>query len=573
MRLRAWAAIGSAVLAMAVANQAKAQTAPPQLPYGIGNAVREGEQTRRQPLPGSPAVPALPHLLEPQFTLKDKETMLVRHFKIEGPAIVSDLEIRTVLAPYEGRRLTIAQIYEATDQLTTIYRTHGYMVAKVYVPAQNARGGVLRLKVMPGQYGAVHLKNDSLVRDSIVQGVIDRARSRSPYIEKNSLERAMLLVSDLSGAGMPRIVIGPGQRPETTDFTFNAPQGKRVDGYLLADNFGSPYTGRDRLTGNIDINSPLGIGDRLSAFGIISDGGGLKNGRLGYSLPIGTDGLRAEVAAFRTTYVLGGQFAGLDATGTADGVLGTLTYALIRQSDKSLYVWGNFTHKALNDNILAASFADRSINLGSGGVTYDALGALWALPVTSSTTFSVTHGRVNFDDPLQKAQNIAGADTVGDYTKINLNHVSTLAFNEKWSLTTNFRAQKSFGKNLDSSEQLGLTGWFGIRSFDEGLAGDSGYIVTPELKYALPDFGRFKHSVGLFTDVGGVWLENPGFTTTQNAFTQLNDVGLGYYATFEYLPTRFLLLKAMVARTYGSDGGAQVYDRGTKGLVQIGATF
>src|SRR5262249_10218775 len=155
-------------------------------------------------------------------------------------------------------------------------------------------------------------------------------------------------------------------------------------------------------------------------------------------------------------------------------------------------------------------------------------------------------------------------------TKMNLNHVSMLAFTEQLSLTTNFRAQKSFGKNLDSSEQLGLTGWFGIRSFDEGLAGDDGYIVTPELKYALPGLGKLSHSVGLFTDVGGVWLEHPGFTVTQKAFTQLNDVGLGYYATYEYLPAQFLLLKAMVARTYGGNSGAQTYDRGTKGLLQIG---
>jgi hypothetical protein len=53
----------------------------------------------------------------------------------------------------------------------------------------------------------------------------------------------------------------------------------------------------------------------------------------------------------------------------------------------------------------------------------------------------------------------------------------------------------------------------------------------------------------------------------------LNDVGLAYYATYEYLRGRALLLKAMVAHTYGSDNGTQSYDRETKGLVQIGATF
>jgi hypothetical protein len=97
--------------------------------------------------------------------------------------------------------------------------------------------------------------------------------------------------------------------------------------------------------------------------------------------------------------------------------------------------------------------------------------------------------------------------------------------------------------------------------------------VTPELKYALPPIFGYRHAVSLFTDVGGAWLENGSYTTTQKSFTQLNDVGAGYYGTYEYLPGRFLLLKAQVAHTYGSDDGARSYDRHTKGLAQVGFTF
>jgi hemolysin activation/secretion protein len=125
MRVHVIAAVGSALVATIAAEQASAQTPPPQLPYGIGNAVREGEQTRRQALPGSPSMPALPRLVEPQLTLKDKETLRVRRFKVEGPNLVDEAEVRAALAPYEGRTLTIAQIYEAADGVTTIYRTHG----------------------------------------------------------------------------------------------------------------------------------------------------------------------------------------------------------------------------------------------------------------------------------------------------------------------------------------------------------------------------------------------------------------------------------------------------------------
>jgi hemolysin activation/secretion protein len=354
---------------------------------------------------------------------------------------------------------------------------------------------------------------------------------------------------------------------------FDVPEARRVDGYVLGDNFGSPYTGRDRLTAGANLNSPLGIGDRLSAFGIVTDGEHLVNGRVAYSAPIGYSGLRGEVSAYRTTYVLGGIYQGLDATGTADAVSATLSYPLLRGRADSIYVSGGYTHKKLNDNILGASVADRNMDLGTLGITRETTGSVIGLPWSTSATISFSGGTVDFPDPAQRAANIAGVDTAGDFAKVNLNFIGTIAFTEKLSLTGSLRAQKSLDGNLDSSEQLGLTGYYGVRSYDEGLAGDSGYIFTPELKYALPDIQRYSHAVGLFTDVGAVWLENPAFTTLQKGYTQLNAVGLGYYASYEYSPSRQLLLKAQVAHSYGSNDGAQSYDRGTKGLVQLGVTF
>src|SRR5262249_9062099 len=125
-----------------------------------------------------------------------------------------------------------------------------------------------------------------------------------------------------------------------------------------------------------------------------------------------------------------------------------------------------------------------------------------------STTFAVTAGHVDFGDPVQAAENIAGPNTIGDYAKLNLSFMGTLALAEKLSLSVNVRAQKSLTGNLDSSEQMSLTGYYGVRSFDEGLSGDSGYIVTPELKYALPGIDHYTHAIGVFTDVGAVWLAN-----------------------------------------------------------------
>ncbi len=568
------ACCGGLPLLLSATSGSLAQTATPAPPpYGIGDAVRETDEARRPPLPRPNAVPVLPRLAEPQFTLKDQSTMFVRSFKVEGENLVAEAAIATILAPYENRRLALVQIYEAADKITTLYRNQGYLVAKAYVPAQDGRRGVLRIKVIPGKYGAVTLKNESLVRDSFLQAVIDHALAGSALIQKDPIERAMLLISDLPGANMPRVAIGAGKQPETSDFVFGVPEARRLEGYLLADNFGSPYTGRNRLSGGLNFNSPFGIGDRLSAFGIVSENDNLVNGRIAYAFPIGYDGLRGEVGAFRTTYTLGGIYKDIDATGTADAITATLSYPLRRRQDDSIYISGNFTHKALDDKVLGISLSHRQMDLGTVGITGDTTGAVAGLPLATNAALSYSQGNVNFPDPAQLAANIAGVDTVGNFSKVSLSFIATLALNDRLSFIANARGQKSLSGNLDTSEQLTLTGYYGVRSYDEGLSGDSGYVVTPELRYALPDIKAYRHSVGVFTDVGAAWIENPAYTTTQKGYTQLNDVGLSYNATYEYSARRFLLLKAMVAHTYGSNDGAQSYDRGTKGLVQIGLTF
>ncbi|WP_255608465.1 ShlB/FhaC/HecB family hemolysin secretion/activation protein [Methylosinus sp. Sm6] len=541
--------------------------------YNIGSAVREAEESRQAPPRAAAAAPVLPQLVEPRFTLSGKESLIVRSFVVEGHAAEDDAALREFLAPHEGGKLTLAQIYEVADQVTAYYRAKGYLLAKAYVPAQDARKGALRIKLLPGRYGSVAVKNGSLVDDDILQGYVDGAREASPIIRKDPLERAMLLISDLQGAATPRIVVSPGREQGASDLVFDVPEENRVTGYLFGDNVGSPYTGRDRLNGGVTVNSPFGIGDRFTASGIVSEAANLANARVAYAFPLGFDGLRAEVGAYRTTYALTGVYDALDATGRAEAVTATLSYAAVRQRDASLYVWSNFTYKWLDDKITDISIARRRLALGAVGVNYDTLGDLFGRPLMTSSSLSFAGGSVEISDPAQYRLNIAGAHTAGDYYRINLSVNATLAIDEKFSFSTALRAQKALNRNLDSSEQIGIAGFYAVRSFDEGLAGDSGVVVTPELKYALPTIERYRHSLGVFTDIGAAWLEDGSYTRTQRSYTQIADVGVGYAATYEYSSGRYLLLKAQAAHSYGTNHGASAYDRHTKGLVQIGFTF
>lgn len=576
---RIFVGVFAVVAACGFAESGHAQTIAPLLPYRLGDAVRAAEQARRQAPPPQQSNIAVPQAAEPSFTMPDKEKLFVRRIRIDGPEdLVGAGEIRAALVPYENRKLTLNEIYAASDRITNLYRNKGYIVAKAYVPEQDARSGELKFKVIPGRYGSVALDNRSLVRDEYLQNVIDTALAGSPYIRKDELERAMLLDADLPGAGAPRISIAPGQKPETSDFVFSPPEASRLEGYVMGDNYGSPYTGRLRTSGAITLNSPTGYGDRLTAFGIVSGSGGLVNGRIAYAPPPTYDGLRGEVSVFATTYKLGGVYADSRATGEANGFSLNATYPLKRQRDESIYLFGNATHKYLNDKVLGFSTAYRYIEVGTAGVAHNMVGALDDMPFIVDTTLSASVGAVRFPNTLERDVNRFSLNSAGVFGRVNLNVTSTLAISPDVSLSLALRAQKALGRNLDSSEKLSLTGYFGVRSYDEGLAGDSGVIVTPEARYQLPAFDAFQHSFGLFTDFGAAWLQHPSYTTTQRAFSPLADIGAGYYATydlpgFEVSPARTLFLKAQVAHSLGWRSVAPIYDNYTKGLVQLGITF
>lgn len=550
------------------------------LPFNIGDAVRDAQQSQQAaPQPQPARLLVLPKLAEPQLMLPDKTTLHVRHIVVTGTEGLSvpPEKLREVLAPYEGRKLALAQIYEAADKVTVLYREAGYLVAKVYVPAQDARKGTLTFKLVPGRYGAVSVKNESLVKDFMLQGTLDTQKvTPGELIEKARLERAMLLISDLSGANMPRAVIGAGNAQGTSDFLFEVPEERRVDGFVLGDNYGTPYTGEWRASGGLNVNSPLGIGDRLSVFGLVSNSTDMLNGRAAYSLPIGYDGLRFEAAIFRTTYALGDAYADLDATGVADGASASLLYPFKRSREDSIWGSASYTYKSLNDESLGVSYAHRTINEGTIGLNRETTGTLpWVnMPVVTNTAVAFTFGNVDFPDPEQAYYNFLGADTAGNFSKLTASFVVTVALMEKLSLSVNARGQKSFSGNLDSSEQFGLTGVFGVRSYYEGLSGDSGWLVTPELKYALPDLWQWHHAVSVFADVGGVALEDGSYTITQPDYVQLGDIGLGYYGNYEYSPGRNLLVKAYLAWSVGGNEAEAGYSRGsTVGLIQAGLTF
>ncbi|RCW68514.1 hemolysin activation/secretion protein [Pseudorhodoferax soli] len=542
----------------AVAGLATAQTPP----IDAGRAAQEAQPLR----PAEPRQQPNPTILQQEdrpLALPAGRTLRVDSFVFEGADGIPAEELQAAVASYKGRDLAMPDIEAVADRVTALLREKGYLVARALVPRQDASGGALRIRVVIGTYGKVSVQNRSLVNDASLSGYFSDLGG-SKTVTRQDLERSMLLVGELPGATLPKVTVAAASEPGASDFVAQVEPGPRYGAYLLGDNFGSRYTGRNRLTAGGTVNSPAGIGDRIDAYGMSSSNGDLRSGRIAYAAPLGSQGLRGEVAASRTTYELGSIYAPLGALGTARSLEANLSYALQRSRTQNLTVLLNLVDRRLYDAVQTeGSATTKHARAATLGASLDRFGQLFSRDAAFSATGSVTWGRLRIDEPAMAAANRAGANTVGGYGRFNLGLAGRVALSDALSAHSALDVQRSIRRNLDSSEQLLISGTRGVTAYESAASGDDGYLVKAELRYALPALPQGTHAVNVFTNLGRVSLHDAGFTTTNGV--RLSDVGIGYTVSWRALYARLQAARAIGARPapYASD------DR-TRVLVQLG---
>ena len=154
---------------------------------------------------------------ERPLELASKEKLFVKEILVPDDDEQTHAALLRVVAPYLNRELTMAEINEIAGKVTRYYRNHGFIVARAYLPKQDASDGVLEIQVALGSYGGAAVKNNSRLRKSFVEGAFRHMERSSPAVTAHSLERTMLLVREMPGSAMPNVSLEPGKAPGTTD--------------------------------------------------------------------------------------------------------------------------------------------------------------------------------------------------------------------------------------------------------------------------------------------------------------------------------------------------------------------
>lgn len=506
------------LLALLYGTNVTAQTAP--------NAGQLQRDLQPQPDLAPPkAAPALQtEERKPTALTGGDASVVVKTIRISGNTIMSVDTLHALVADMEGGSHTLNQLDAAAARISAYYREQGYPVIRAYLPAQDITNGEITIAVVEGRIGVHQLKNQSRLSDDHAGAYLGAAKD-GDVIRASQIDRGLLILNDTPGIGAARATLQPGASVGTSDLVVEVTPGAAYSGSVDLDNYGNRYVGEYRLSGTLNINSPLQIGDVLSV-NVLSSGNGLNYGRAAYQLPIGSDGFRVGVAYSDTVYKLGKEFKALDAHGTASSANLFAAYPFIRSQATNVNGTVSLEQKKLSDSVTSTlTTTDKRVTLSTIGLQAAHQDGLAGGGYTSGS-LSVIIGKLDIQSASALAIDAASAQTNGRYVRLAYALRRLQRLTDTNTLSLAWSGQEA-SKNLDSSEKFTLGGSTGVRAYPQGEAnGDSGYLATAEVRH---NFGDALQAI-LFYDTGRVWINQTPFGVATANRRALSGAGIGLNA-------------------------------------------
>ena len=506
---KVFAAFAAAFTAVAFAQQ----------PPGAGQILEQ--QRPRETLPISPSTaPVLPQVTptKPALPATTRVSVAVKDFRFSGNTVFPAAELRETVREFIGKTLDFNGLNDAAGRVQRYYRERGYFLAVAYLPQQEIKDGIVEIAVLEGRLGSINLQTDPKMklRQSFARGILDAHLKPGDLITENALERPLLLLRDLPDMDVTSELSPSKAQVGAADLTVKLTENRRaVSGYVDVDNHGNRFTGEYRFGLNLNTGNLTGFGDLLSFRGFISSGSLMKFGRLSYVVPVGPYGTRLGASATAFDYELGKEFEVLQANG--EGQVYTL-YALhpfLRTRNANFFVQAGVEHKNLEDRIdSVGTVEERKINAAKLGVVGDFRDRLLSGGLNSYAA-TITAGDLDISPAAVEAADAApgtGPNTSGSFSKLNVDLRRLQRISDSFNLLLAYSGQLA-SKNLTAAEKMSLGGPNGVRAYPVGEApGDSGHLLTAELRFIVPGFQVFGGDLtfSTFIDHGQVdTLEDP----------------------------------------------------------------
>ncbi|WP_248743001.1 MULTISPECIES: ShlB/FhaC/HecB family hemolysin secretion/activation protein [unclassified Pseudomonas] len=254
----------------------------PNLP---ADAYRPSAAPLQVPEPGAAA--AEPLMMGTKINLKTVQ--------IEGGTIYPLNELAEIYKPLIGHESSLADLIEATRNITRRYQNDGYLLSYAFLPKQNFDNGVARVVLVEGYVRDVQVQGDV----GRVKGLLDRLAAKIQAerpLTRKTFERYTTLMTRIPGVTIQAQVPPPGTTDGATTLVAQASRKPFTSSLSTTED---NRKGTQALLG-VSSNSQTSMGEQLTLSGLFPPGKDHEHYyRLDYSQFLDAEGTQLNLSASR----------------------------------------------------------------------------------------------------------------------------------------------------------------------------------------------------------------------------------------------------------------------------------
>jgi len=486
----------------------------------------------------SPAIaPVIDDPNAPRMLLKGFEIFGVKdypEYDISLAIIQQIIAAETAAMIPEGKPslFTIGMYERVANAITRYYRERGFFLARAYIPEQKVNDGIVKLIVAESFLDQVNYDGNQLYDDEtmnvLFEGLIDKP------VHITGVESALIKLNNYPGLTASAI-FGPGSKSGSAAIMIRA---KEVpsENYLSFDNYGSSYTGENRVLFRHVNNNVSGNADALT-FNLMA---GLSPANsqyadVNYVQPIFKSQLDVGGGAKINLFSVGQELADLDINGESLVINGFISYNFFHTKLDRFSMLADLSLKSATNKLFTEVSAEDKLSVIRFDAIYSGVDR-WLWRANHELIASVSIGMADFLGSMDETGNdfssrqgeISGY-AGGDFTKFNLRYTRLQPVVNFQSLLLRFEAQYT-SDLLTSLEQYSLGGPYNVRAYpvaevlvDNAVFTSIEYILNTSPEIELQWLRSLQLSV--FFDYASGDLNDP--LTNEVSTATLSGMGLG----------------------------------------------
>ncbi|MEN6411588.1 MAG: ShlB/FhaC/HecB family hemolysin secretion/activation protein [Veillonellales bacterium] len=440
----------------------------------------------------------------------DSVRFFVSEIVVNESQILKPEEIKAITGKYEGKSVTLKDIYTAVAEFNELYEQKQYITARAILPPQKIENGIVKIRLVEGRVGKIVLEGAKYTAESFVTNRISLKNGDLVSVDKLSSD---LLYFNGTNDVQLHAELRPGKEFGTTDVVIKLQEPKVLQTSLFVDNAGRDTTGLYRTGLSIEQTSLTGARDPLSLTGMWARG--TLYGSASYSYPISVKGTRLGINYSKNRInIIDGELRALDVAGNSSDFGLSLTQPLHIKPSLKIEGFAELHTKKSDNSFTGIQLAENKVDttvLGFSVLSYDGAGIWYTRHEFTSGKEETTHSNNQ------------------NFNRYNCSIIRQKKISNTWQLTvradTQFAAMK---QPLPSTEQFYIGGMTSVRGYPEGYrAGNQGYSLSAEGSFPLS-----KELTGIiFVDHGAV-RPVKGNKETSNADDVLTSMGVGVNMNF-----------------------------------------